>query len=151
MDPRRMTRQNILDIIVENCNKNNECIMTNDEIAEKVGKKPGTVAAHLTILEKEGTISRSIEIIRNEYGCVAGQKRTIKVFKKQADVIPEKIWCTPGVNDIATTHPEVIQFLVNKEDGHKYSHGSEKKVKIKCLNCEYETEKMVIELCNLWR
>lgn len=148
MDPRKLIRQQVLDAIVNSCNENKESIITNEEVAEIIGKKPGTIAMHLTILEKEGTISRTQKSIRDEKGHIKGCTRTIKVLKEKADELPEKIWCTPGVNDIATTHSEIIQFLVNKEDSYKYSHGSEKKIKIKCPDCGYEAEKMVIELCN---
>jgi DNA-binding MarR family transcriptional regulator len=149
MDPRRLTRQNILDIIVESCDENKISSISNETIAERIGKSAGTVASHLTILEKEGTITRLQTPLRDEKtGRIKGTTRIIKVLKEQADVIPEKIWCTPGVNDIATTHPHIIHWLVNPEDGHKYSHGSEKKVKVKCEACGYEQEKMVCELCN---
>ena len=38
-------------------------------------------------------------------------------------------------NDIATTHPEVFNVLVNKEDGYKYSINTHKKLTIKCPYC----------------
>lgn len=42
-------------------------------------------------------------------------------------------------NCVATTHPWVMDYLVNKEDGYKYSHGnSSNKVKIKCPICGRE-------------
>lgn len=40
-----------------------------------------------------------------------------------------------GFNDIATTHPELIHLLLNKEDGFKYSYGSTKKINWKCNKC----------------
>lgn len=40
-----------------------------------------------------------------------------------------------GINDIATTHPHLIKYFLNIEDAYKYSYSSDKKVKIKCLNC----------------
>jgi hypothetical protein len=39
---------------------------------------------------------------------------------------------------IATTHPYLIKFLVNKEDIFKYSHGSKMKIPMKCPDCGYE-------------
>ena len=49
-----------------------------------------------------------------------------------------------GVNDIATTHPHVIELLANKEDAYKYTFGSHKKVLTKCPVCG-ATKEMVIE------
>lgn len=40
-----------------------------------------------------------------------------------------------GVNDLWTTHPEFCKYLVNPEDGYRYSFGSRKQVQIKCINC----------------
>lgn len=40
-----------------------------------------------------------------------------------------------GINDIATTHPHIVKYFVNKEDTYNYSHGSTKKVKTICPHC----------------
>lgn len=40
-----------------------------------------------------------------------------------------------GINDIATTHPELIDFLVNEEDAYTYSYGSKIPLEAKCNNC----------------
>jgi very-short-patch-repair endonuclease len=40
-----------------------------------------------------------------------------------------------GINDIATTHPKVIEYFVNIKDAYKYSYGSSQEVSFKCLNC----------------
>lgn len=42
-----------------------------------------------------------------------------------------------GYNDIATTHPECMQYLLNLEDGYKYSFGSNKKIYWRCPECGY--------------
>lgn len=41
----------------------------------------------------------------------------------------------PGVNDLATTHPDLIKYLYNKNDGYKFSAGSNKKIKFVCPIC----------------
>ena len=51
-----------------------------------------------------------------------------------------------GVNDIATTHPEILNILENKNDGFKYSHGSNKIIRWKCDVCGKITEKAVSEV-----
>lgn len=43
-----------------------------------------------------------------------------------------------GINDIATTNPEIFNLLVNKEDGYNYSATTSKKLKVKCPNCGKE-------------
>lgn len=59
-------------------------------------------------------------ILRKGKGCpVCANKKVVK-----------------GINDIATTHPHLVKYFVNKEDAYKYSYGNGKKrVPIKCLNC----------------
>jgi len=41
-------------------------------------------------------------------------------------------------NIIAITHPHLVEYLVNKEDAYKYSHGSREKVLMKCPDCGFE-------------
>ena len=41
----------------------------------------------------------------------------------------------PGINDIATTDPWMIKYLVDKEDAYKYSKYSDKKIEMKCPDC----------------
>lgn len=42
---------------------------------------------------------------------------------------------TQGLNDIATTHPNIINFLKNKDDAYKYSYGSETEIDFICPFC----------------
>ena len=41
----------------------------------------------------------------------------------------------PGINDVATTHPDVIKFFLDKTLSNKYSKGSNQQVAIQCPNC----------------
>jgi len=43
-------------------------------------------------------------------------------------------------NTISITNPELISFLINKEDVFKYSRCSSKLIPMKCPNCGYERE-----------
>lgn len=45
-----------------------------------------------------------------------------------------------GYNDLATTHPNLVQYFVNKEEAKQYSFGSTKRVKVKCPICQTEKE-----------
>lgn len=40
-----------------------------------------------------------------------------------------------GVNDVATTDPDLVKYFVNQEDAKKYSRSSEKRLDFKCLDC----------------
>lgn len=40
-----------------------------------------------------------------------------------------------GINDVATTDPDLLQFFVNKEDARKYSRGSDVFVEVRCPYC----------------
>ena len=43
-----------------------------------------------------------------------------------------------GYNDLATTNPEIIQYLLNKEDGHKYTRCSHKSIWVVCPDCGHK-------------
>lgn len=43
-----------------------------------------------------------------------------------------------GLNDIYTTHPELIKYFKFQEDSMKYTYGSHKKVWVKCPICGFE-------------
>lgn len=43
-----------------------------------------------------------------------------------------------GVNDIATVAPEMVNYLVNKEEAFKYKSRSSKKLRMKCIYCGEE-------------
>lgn len=49
-----------------------------------------------------------------------------------------------GINDIATTHPHILQHLVNKEDAYKYTCGSNKKIEVYCETCG-EKRMMIVQ------
>lgn len=51
-----------------------------------------------------------------------------------------------GYNDLATTNPEIIRFLLDKEDGYRYTKGSSKRVWAVCPYCGYKKLIKVEEL-----
>ena len=51
-----------------------------------------------------------------------------------------------GINDIATTHPHLIDFFVDKNDAKKYTCGSGESVFIKCPICGYERPMFIYNL-----
>ena len=53
-----------------------------------------------------------------------------------------------GINDIATTNPEIIKYFENKEDIYKYTFQSSKKVDVKCPVCGFKKKMSICSLCN---
>lgn len=51
-----------------------------------------------------------------------------------------------GINDIATTHPEYVKYFVNIEDAYTHSYASNKKINLKCPDCEFKKEMSVNKL-----
>ena len=51
-----------------------------------------------------------------------------------------------GINDIATTNPELIKYFTNKKDPYEYTRNSAKDVKIKCPDCGYEKHMKITTL-----
>lgn len=92
----------------------------------------------------------NIEII-GEY---TGVKNDIKckckvcggIFERRASKNVEGLGCpicanrlvVQGINDVATTHPDLVKYFVNKSDAYKYTYGSTKKVLFKCPYCNTE-------------
>lgn len=52
-----------------------------------------------------------------------------------------------GINDVATTNPDVINFFADKNDAYKYSRGSRSLVLVRCPYCGYEKYMSVSNLC----
>ena len=146
----RSFRQEIFDAIIAH-SEDGICTLSNDEIAKYVGHKinHGTFANFWNDMERFGCIKVTREMVRNPInGRVLGTNRTIQILNTTIPKLPKKSYVVVGKNDIATTHPEVVHWLVDKEDGFKYSHGQEAYVWVKCPVCGFEKQVMVIELCN---
>ena len=54
-----------------------------------------------------------------------------------------------GINDLATTKPEILKYIVNKEDGFKYGKSSNKKVLMVCPDCQRTRNFSINQLDNL--
>ena len=53
-----------------------------------------------------------------------------------------------GINDVATTRPDLIQYFKHKEEAYVYASGSEKYIDVVCPKCGYEDN---IRVANLSR
>lgn len=51
-------------------------------------------------------------------------------------ISPQKV--VRGINDIATTNPELVKYFVNIEDAYAHTYSSAKKVWMKCIDCGFE-------------
>ena len=49
-------------------------------------------------------------------------------------------------NSISVTNPELVKFLINKSDAKIHSHGSKKKLPMKCPDCGFEKEMTINDL-----
>lgn len=78
-------------------------------------------------------------------------KKCKAVFLQIARKVSEGVGCpvcagarvVVGINDIATTNPELIKYFKNKEDAYRYSKGSTAIVTFKCPICGYEKDMMI--------
>lgn len=43
-----------------------------------------------------------------------------------------------GYNDLATTNPDIVKFLSDKDDGYRYTRGSSKRIQVICPICGYK-------------
>ena len=103
--------------------------------------------------------NRDITIIDREYRRNESNGQDCKYYKYHCNKCGNEDWiiegnilknhncniCTNskvivGYNDIATTDKWMMKYLVNKEDGYKYTYGSGRKVLCKCPDCGYEKE-----------
>jgi len=69
----------------------------------------------------------------------ASELQNINNFTRRSATV---ITCSQ-CNSISTTHAYLIKYLINKEDGLKYSFGSKKKIHIMCPDCGYEKKAVI--------
>lgn len=53
-----------------------------------------------------------------------------------------------GIDDVATTNPQLVKYFTNEEDTRKYRSGSNKKVELKCPNCNCKKFMTIDKLVN---
>jgi hypothetical protein len=51
-----------------------------------------------------------------------------------------------GVNDISTSHSEIVKYFVDEKEAYSVSHGSEKEINCKCIECGFQRKIMVKDL-----
>lgn len=51
-----------------------------------------------------------------------------------------------GVNDVATTDPQLVKYFKNKDDAYNHTKYSKKKIIFKCPNCGYEKEMPLVTM-----
>lgn len=86
--------------------------------------------------------------------CGAEKFMTISNFKRKETVCDEgchgigknKSFIIKGVNDLATTHPHLVKYLVNEEDGFRLKGRSNVSINVKCPLCGAEKEQTVSNL-----
>ena len=51
-----------------------------------------------------------------------------------------------GINDVATTHSELLKYFCNIEDAYKNTYGTQRKVYLKCPDCGFIREMSILQL-----
>lgn len=51
-----------------------------------------------------------------------------------------------GIDDIATTHPQLIKYFVNEEEAHRFKANSNRKIDLKCPVCDSRKKIQLIQL-----
>jgi hypothetical protein len=70
--------------------------------------------------------------------CLVNQKQGCSCCKGRTTV--------QGINDIATTHPHLIKYFVNKNEPYMHGKGNHKRTLMKCPNCGYEKEMTIKDM-----
>ena len=138
--------------------KNKLCIINSNHLKEcKIGtllnKKTSNFKIEIGQVIKDD--KRDITIIDREYR-KNNKNCNLKYYKYYCNKCGNEDWMTESCiikqnigcnrcckfghkvdesNCIATTHPYLMKYLVDKEDGYKYSYGSDIRVLCKCPNC----------------
>ena len=145
--------------------KNEELLITPSHLKEcKIGKLLKKVTGDFKIYIGETFIDnkRNIRIIDKEYrneNRRNGRVEKIKYYKYYCNKCNGESWiresellggtgCSiccnapktviKGINDIATTNPELVKYFVNIEDTYEYNIGSDTRLIFKCPNCCYK-------------
>lgn len=97
-----------------------------------------------TIINRERRTIKGISYKFYEYHCnkCNGESWISESHLKQGNGCgicrksPRKV--VKGINDLATTNPEMVKYFVNKGDTYSYAKASNKKVLMKCPYCGFE-------------
>jgi len=103
-------------------------------------------------------INKNIEVIGNYVNAHTPIKCVClidgNIFEKTPQSLLKGCMCSvcsnrkvlKGVNDIGTTHPHLLKYLVNIEDGYRLHLNKTEKVKVKCPYCGEEKESVMLNL-----
>lgn len=115
-----------------------------DEFKIEIGSNFKDDKRNLRILDREyrkdknGGNWKSYKYKCNKCGWNEGWMDEYDLLKGQGCSCCNGKIVVPGINDIATTDPWMIEYLVDKEDAYKYTSKSGKKIKVKCSDCGSE-------------
>lgn len=95
-------------------------------------------------------IGSGVDSVRVKIRCCQGH--TFNVSPKRLKKSTSCPYCTgrkilKGFNDLSTTHPDLVKFIVNKDDSTKYSYGSSTKIQMICPYCNEERLYPINKLC----
>ena len=120
------------------------------EFKVEIGKEFKDKKRNLIIINREYRIIKDITYKYYRYSCY---NCGTKLWVSESNLL-KGIGCgccssktiVKGINDIATTNPELIKYFVNIEDAYKYTHSSGKTVLMKCSECGEKKEMIISDL-----
>lgn len=126
---------------------------------EKWKERIHFVNPHMDILnEILPDITKGEEFILYCNDCGATIRRTHKrlygVYNKLKNKTEFVHWCpvchnqeiVVGINDIATTRPDLVEYFDNKEEAYKYSQYSNQKIWFKCPECGHKQKRIIADV-----
>lgn len=103
--------------------------------------KKGDIVNKLTIMDTVILCYNDYKIKGYTYKCniddYIGKISEYNLIKGKGCPVCVNKTIVKGINDIATTHPYLAEYFVNKEDIYKYSKSSGENVEVVCPNCGF--------------
>lgn len=119
--------------------------LINHKYTYKIGEKIKDEKRNIVITK----LIRIKEYKAYEYRCLTcgyvGKNTESHIIGKRGCPVCINKKVIKGINDIASTHPNLVKYFANKEDAYTNSFGSDNEVWFKCPDCGFE-KKMKIQV-----
>lgn len=94
---------------------------------------------NLTVIETKNNGGKEICVKCNKCNYEFWEKESYFLSGKGCKCCSGRI-VVKGINDLATTNPELIKYLKEPDEAFNITKGMNKKIKLKCPNCGFEKE-----------
>lgn len=100
-------------------------------------------------IDENNTKRKAYKLLCNNCHCESNFIKETSIVNKHTGCpvcsrVPTKI--VVGINDIATTDPWMVDYFFNKDDGFKYTSGSERKIPMICPYCKKQKNVKINQL-----